>query len=273
MFLVAPNLKIEIPVGNQSVHLYARLCGIAGLFATSLVASNAALARLDVSSVQMIKALNPAVIYALGVILQIEKSSWSVLASLTVICGGVIYAVQGVLKFQAAGFFLQLIAILADGARHLYLQATLQSCIGGLDPINILNMIAPIAAVFLWAIGSMSEFPAMRLVLRDLQSMLPLVLASSLLAFTLNLCSYAYIKATSALSMSVSGILKDVFMIGTSVAYLGSEFNWQQCLGYVIAIGGTVAYTIFRDARAEETDAQKHGTIDQVCPATSVQNR
>lgn len=254
VFLITPNSRIEIPHGDQSAHMYTRFCVIAALFATSLVASNAALARLDVASVQMIKALNPAVIYALGILSKMERPSWSVLGALSVICGGVIYAVQGVLRFQLFGFALQIIAILADGTRYLYLQATLQSSEGGMDPINILHMIAPIAAVFLWAAGSMWEFAQMRLVVYNLLACLPLVAVSSLLAFTLTMCSYAYIKATSALTMSVSGIVKDVLMIGMLVTYLDAKVSWKQCVGYFIAIGGTAAYTSIRDTHVAETD-------------------
>lgn len=248
-FFVSPNLKHDIPLDDQSAKLFTRICTIAGLFATSLVASNAALSRLDIANVQMIKALNPAVIYVLGLLSKIEHPSCSVLASVCIICGGVIFAIQGVLKFQLAGFALQVIAILADGTRNLYLQFTLQSCTSGLDPINVLNMIAPLSAVFLWAAGSIWELQEMRLMLDELVACLPMVAASSLLAFLLNVCSYSYIKATSALTMSVSGVVKDMLMIGVSVAFLGSDVNWRQCVGYMIAIGATSAYTSFRQAQ------------------------
>lgn len=252
VFAFRPKWKNEILPGNQSADLQLRVCVIAALFATSLTASNAALARLDVSSVQMIKALNPAIIYAIGVIRTIERPSWRLVGSLSVICGGILYSVQGVLAFQPIGFLLQIVSILADGARYVCLQVTLQSCSNGLDPINVLHMVAPIASVVLWAVGSFWEFPKMHLVPSELCETLPLVLASSILAFALNICSYVYIKATSALTMSVSGILKDVMMIEISVAYFGSNVSSNQCAGYLVAISGTLAYISFRNARAEK---------------------
>jgi len=247
LFILKPGLKQVNFSYEATPHLFQRFCVIAGLFAFSLTSANAALARLDVASVQMIKAIHPAVIYLLGMACGIERLSWSMCVCITIICGGVMLAVQGALMFQPDGVLLQILALVADGVRFLYLEATMQACTDALDPINVLDKVSPIASVFLWTAGSIVEFPSMRVGPSALHVIAPLVLGSSILAFGLNLSSYAYIKATSALTMSVSGIFRDVMLIGMSVAYFGSAVTANQCGGYFVAIAGTLAYLKCRE--------------------------
>jgi drug/metabolite transporter (DMT)-like permease len=228
-------------------HMQGRFCVIAGLFSLSLVSSNAALQKLDIATVQMVKAINPACIYAVGVFWKLEKASNRLVACLAVICGGLALAVCTVPNFHAVGICLQLLAILADTSRYVYLQATLQSRGVAIDSINLLSVVAPITGVFLWSGGAIYEFPDIRIGLESFLSIIPIVIASSLLAFALNVSSYAYIQATSALTMSVSGIFKDVAMVVFSVAFLGNSLGSTQWIGYAIAVCGTLIYVKMRE--------------------------
>lgn len=248
LFCVHPRMKTGLEVQFESdLQIQRDFCVIAGLFAISLIASNSALLRLDVATVQIIKAINPAMIYLLGLACRLEQYSTMLAFTLLVICGGVAYAVQGALRVQSVGLCLQILAILADSARYVYVQSKLQAHNESIDPINLLHMIAPLASVALWAGGSIWEFPSIQASTADLLKSLPLVGVSATLAFALNVSSYTYIKFTSALTMSVSGIFKDVFMVGASVLYLGSSVGLKQYIGYGLAICGTVVYALLRE--------------------------
>jgi uncharacterized membrane protein len=271
LFIIRPGLKHGSSSAEESPHLFLRFCVIAGLFAASLTSANAALARLDVSSVQMIKAVHPAIVYLLGMSCSVERPSWSICLCIAVICGGVLVAVQSAIMLEPIGVCLQLLALVADGVRFLYLQATMQDCKNAINPINVLDKMAPIASVFLWTAGSIVEFPSMRLGPSEIYVIGPLVLVSSIFAFGLNLSSYAYIKATSALTMSVSGIFRDAMLICISVAFYDSAVTGNQCAGYATAIVGTFAYLKCRENQRqqipnEDTSArsQKHHSISTV---------
>jgi len=252
LFIINPGLKQGTLSSEDSPRLFLRFCVIAGLFAASLSSANAALARLEVASVQIIKAIHPAIVYLVGMSCGVERPSWSISLWIAVICGGVMVAVQGALVLEPVGVCLQVVALVADGVRFLYLQATMQACTDALDPVNVLDRVAPIASVFLWAAGSVVEFPSMHLELSEIYVIACLVLCSCILAFGLNLSSYAYIKATSALTVSVSGILRDMMLIGMSVAFYGSSVTVNQCAGYATAIAGTFAYLKCREDQREE---------------------
>lgn len=72
-------------------------------------------------------------------------------------------AVQGAITFQPVVVYLQVLALVADGVRVLYLQATMQARTDTLDPINMLDRVAPIASALLLTAGSIAEFPSMHL--------------------------------------------------------------------------------------------------------------
>lgn len=131
----------------------------------------------------------------------------------------------------------------------------MQASTDALDPINVLDRVAPIVSALIWTAGSIVEFPSMRLGLYELHKIFPLVVASSILAFGVNLSSYAYIQATSALTMSVSGIFRDVLLIGVSVAYFSPTVTGRQCAGYATAISGTLAYL---KCREDQLQQRKH---------------
>lgn len=277
LFSMKPSLKQGNFSDEESPHLFLRFCVISGLFGTSLTSANAALARLDVASVQMIKAVHPAVIYLLGMLCGVERLSWSICSCIAIMSGVVMVAVQGAIMFQPMGVCLQLLALVADGVRFLYLQATMQACTDAIDPINVLARVSPVASASLWTAGSIVEFPSMRVGLAEMCTIAPLVLASSALAFGLNLSSCAYIQVTSALTMSVSGIFRDVLLIGISVAYFGSNVTAKQCSGYVVALAGTFAYMMCREnhlqlRHAHNESIANNGEAHPTCVIRQIQH-
>lgn len=262
-FAVVPSLTTNS--GDES-HLIGRLVVIGALFALSLVASNASLARLDVASVQMIKALNPVIIYFAGWIAGLEKPALATCTSIAVICGGVMFAVQSAARLQPVGVLFQVISIMCDSVRYVFLQSTLQ-LVDGINSLNLLYMVAPIAGAFLTVAGAFYEFDELEAQIDAVSENLPLIIASSVVAFALNLCSYAYINATSALTTSVSGIAKDVVLIAVSGAFFGPPITWRQLLGFSIAVGGTLTYTKYRNsnsislAECAKTSPEEHPCV------------
>ena len=119
-----------------------------------------------------------------------------------------------------------------DSIRQLCLQNLLQS---GYDSIDVLRIVAPIAALFLLSMGSAFELENISSHHFQIQHIFPLIVGSGVLAFSLNVCSYAFLKQTSALTVSLSGIFKDVLLLGISRAWLGSKVGSEKILGYGVA--------------------------------------
>jgi drug/metabolite transporter (DMT)-like permease len=252
LFLAIPRLDRNSDLKHEK-NLFWHVCFISGMFSASLIASNAALARLDVSTVQLLKAMNPAILYFLGVVAHVERPSGLVCFSLCAVCGGVVFAVQDIFaKLHPTGVVLQIMSLLCDGARAIYLQATLQASKPGLDSLNLLYRVAPTSALMLWVAGSIVEFPSMRPPCLEDRFAIVLVISGAILAFALNLCSYAFIKRTSALTLSVSSIFKDIMLIVLSASFWHSKVGWRQVAGYAIAAVATVFYNRFRIIRHQK---------------------
>ena len=65
-------------------------------------------------------------------------------------------------------------------------------------------------------------------------------------AFLLNLATMALIKHTSALTLNVSGVFKDLLLIGWSVAVSGAVVTPLQYAGYLLALIGVWGYTSYK---------------------------
>ena len=76
------------------------------------------------------------------------------------------------------------------------------------------------------------------------------LLANASVAFFLNLGTMALIKQTSALTLNISGVFKDLFLIFYSVVVSGAVVTPLQYGGYSIALAGVVAYTRYKTAKS-----------------------
>lgn len=222
--------------------LAARFGAIGCLFAVSLVCSNAALSRLDVSLVQMMKALNPVIIYVTSICLGLDKLDKYVATSIAFIASGVLVAVHGSMRFDSLGMIMQLISIISDALRITVVQSTLQSSEYSIDSLNLIHMIAPATSMFLWFAASIIELPHMDFT--HVMKHAVLIGVSAISAFALNLASYAFIKWSSALTLSVTGIIKDILLVSVASTFFDDRITSSQCVGYFIALLGIFAYNL-----------------------------
>lgn len=181
---------------------------VGALLAGVLLTSNVSFARLAVSMIQMLKASTPAVILACGVLMGAEAYDLVKGLNVAVICLGVAIAAYGDAAFDGIGVAIQMLSIVMDSLRCLLLQKTIKGLGVTLDPLTTLANIAPAAIVVLLLPSAVFEWPVL-VKSTCLSSSWHLLVISCVIAFFLNLVVCALIGATSALTTSVSGILKD----------------------------------------------------------------
>jgi hypothetical protein len=139
-------------------------------------------------------------------------------------CVGVSIASFGELEFDLPGLILQLVSITAEAARLVATQNLLQVHLKGSSPLVSLSMFAPCCLFFLLPIAVVSEPGA----LAALGSSWMVVLANTLTAFTLNVAVVMLVSATSGLTLTLAGIIKDILLIAASVVLLGSTITFTQ---------------------------------------------
>lgn len=240
VFAIAPSWrKNEIVDILGPIEAAARFGGIGALFAVSLVTSNAALSMLDVPLIQMMKALNPVIIYTVSLLIGLDKPNRRVACSVVVVSLGVMVTMYGSSKLSYVGVAIQAVSILSDALRITAVQATLHSSKCDIDPISMLYLVSPWTSLLLWFAASVVEFPHITGI-----SNIPLHLIGTSvgLAFALNVIGYMFIKASSALTLSLTGIAKDVALAAIACFFFGNTVTVVQILGYAIALGGMVFY-------------------------------
>lgn len=226
---VAEN-KVNVQV------LQKQIFPVSLFFSISLVLSNKAYIYLSVSYIQMLKAFTPVAVLIFSAVLGLEKPQCTELLIVVVICLGVAMTSVGEAAFSMVGFIFQSLAILFESSRLVLTNILLKAL--KLDPLSSLYYIAPMCAFFIgisFVVFEYDHLPWSRLT--D-ASFLLLMAANGCVAFTLNVAVVMLISNTSALTLTLAGIFKDIMLVALSVAIFGSPVTPLQIAGYAVALTG-----------------------------------
>lgn len=219
------------------------------LLAINLSLSNVAFLHLSVPLIQMLKAATPASIYLLGLIMRTERYGHIRAGLVALITMGVFLSAYGSIKNDFVGISAQLIAIIADSLRCVLLQRELQH--GASNPVYALASFAPLAAVLL-LMPSVSEWSSIMASTCIESPRVWWVLLSCGVAFVLNIVVCQLIGATSALTTSLTGIVKEWICIGLTIGMYKIIVTPTQWCGYTMSLCGLVWYHLSREFMAQE---------------------
>lgn len=182
----------------------------------------------------MLKASMPVVVLGLSLLGGLEKSSFIEFNIVSIISLGVALASIGELLFSWTGFFYQAFAIVSEGGRLVLTGVLLKQY--KLDSLSTLYYVAPVCACFnvlcLYFI-EWDRFPWERVFSTYFALLL---LLNGLVAFSLNIASVMLIAHTSALTLTLAGIVKDILLVMLSVMIFRGPVTLLQCLGYAVAL-------------------------------------
>lgn len=229
-------------------------------FAGSLVASNTAYLYISVAFIQMIKASTPVIVLLFSFAFGLEQPSSRLCFYICLITAGVTTSCLAQVSISYIGISLQLTALVCEALRLCLVNVLLVSKGVKLSSIASLYYIAPTCLLCLLLPWAHLEAPS---ILADLDvfrraGLLTLV-ANSSVAFALNIATMALIKHTSALTLNVAGVFKDLLLILWSVFVSGAVVSATQYLGYAVAFSGVTGYTAYKramQAKAQEAEAK-----------------
>lgn len=211
---------------------------IGALFSASLVTSNMAYLTLNVSFIQMLKAFTPVAVLLISFSFGLKQISGTLTLIVLMISSGVALASYGELEFELTGFVYQVLAIAFESTRLVMVQVLLQGL--KMDPLVSLYYFSPVCATLNLCLLPFTEGLAP---FRQLANLGPVVLLSNAgVAFGLNVASVFLIGAASSLTLTLSGVLKDILLILGSMFILGSRVTGLQFVGYGIALTGLVLF-------------------------------
>jgi hypothetical protein len=243
--------RLDVPTFGWP--LYARtVLPIGALFACSLGLSNLAAMRLSVPFVQMCKALTPMVTLAVSVLMQLEKPTTPLAIVVTIMSAGVVLSTLGEISFEPVGFACQLGSIVAEASRLGVIQALLQAHLPAearKNPLVPLALFTPSSCLFLLPVALFYEPLALRVLASGARVFVPVFLNTAT-AFTLNIAVVMLVGATSGLTLTLAGIVKDILLIVTSLFIFEAPITRVQVLGYLVALYGLNCFNLYKAAMA-----------------------
>lgn len=178
---------------------------------------------------QMLKAFTPVAVLVFSFFAGIESPSCMEVNIVMVICVGVALTSVGESFFSWTGFTFQSLAILAESSRLVLTNLLMKSL--KLDPLSSLYYIAPLCCLFTGLaclIFEVQDLPWERMQTTDFML---IMLVNGFVAFTLNVAVVLLISNSSALVLTLAGIVKDILLVFLSVTVFGSPVTPLQYAG------------------------------------------
>ncbi|KAI0175632.1 triose-phosphate transporter family-domain-containing protein [Hypoxylon sp. FL1284] len=212
------------------------------VFSLSLIFGNLAYLYLSVSFIQMLKATNVAATLLATWFFGMAAPDGKKMLNVLVIVFGIVIASFGELKFDLIGFIFQVSGIVAEAVRLVMVQRLLSGDFK-MDPLVSVYYYAPACAAINSVFTLFFEIP--RMSMDDIWSLgVFTLIANAFIAFLLNVSVVLLIGKTSAVVLTLSGVLKDILLVISSLVIFGDPVTGQQYVGYSIALGGLVYYKL-----------------------------
>ena len=223
-------------------------------FAISLWLSNAAYLFISVAFIQMIKASTPVAVLLGSFALGLEAPTYRLFAYILTISIGIGTACFGQSDPNFVGALIQFSAIFAEALRLCLINKLLVAEGIKFNAVSTLYYMAPACAICLlpaWLIfsGEFGKLVAVGFAPVFENIGIPLLMLNSSVAVALTLSSIALISYTSALTMNIAGVFKDLLLILWSVAMSGAVVTTTQYMGYTIAVIGVWCYSTYKRAQ------------------------
>lgn len=242
-FLLTKVLKlIKIEEGMTPEIYTSSVIPIGAMFAMTLWLGNSAYLYISVAFAQMLKAIMPVAVFLLGAAAGLEVMNCRMLLIMSVISVGVIVASYGEVTVSWIGVVYQMGGVVGEALRLIFMEIFVKRKGVRLNSISMMYYVSPCSALCLlipWIFlekpkmdsGGTWNFPPFILVL------------NCLCTFALNLSVFLVISRTSALTIRVTGVVRDwVVVLLSAIIFSDTKLTAVNLIGYAIAIAGVVAY-------------------------------
>ncbi|KAI4308047.1 hypothetical protein L6164_031165 [Bauhinia variegata] len=207
--------------------------------------SNASLVSISVTFATMCKSAAPIFLLLFAFVFRLERLSLKLTAIILIISIGILLTVAKETEFQPWGFILVMLAAVMSGFRWCMTQILLQKEAYGLkNPLTLMSHVSPImtvaTAILSLAWDPWDEFRQNKYFNNKwhiARSSL-LMLFGGTLAFFMVLTEFVLVSVTSAVTVTIAGVVKEAVTILVAVLYFHDEFTWLKGLGlFTIMVG------------------------------------
>ncbi|KAL1642269.1 hypothetical protein SLS58_005609 [Diplodia intermedia] len=231
----------KVPM-TREVYMRA-IMPIAVFNSLSLICGNVAYLYLSVSFIQMLKATNAVITLLVTWALGQAQPNITKLYQVVFIVIGVFIASVGEIKFDMLGFLIQMGGVCFEATRLVLVQRVLSAPEFKMDPLVSLYYYAPATVVTNFLPTLIFEYP--KLTGADIASVgIFTLICNASVAFLLNFAVVLFIKRTSAVTLTLCGVLKDILLVVASVLIFWDPVTMTQVFGYGIALAGLMYYKL-----------------------------
>ncbi|XP_059620269.1 solute carrier family 35 member C2 [Phlebotomus argentipes] len=228
--------------------------------------SNWGLELVNISLYTMAKSTTIVFILIFGILLGLEKRSWSLAAIVVLISGGLFMFTYKSAHFEAMGFMFLLIASLSSGIRWSFAQLLMQKSKLGLhNPIDMIYYMQPWMIVAI--VPVMLGFEGSRIIegwaavasasTAEVLAMWTKITVGAVVAFAMECSEFLVLSFTSSLTLSVAGIFKEIFQIVLAVETTSdNQLSLHNVLGLVLCLAGICCHV-----------AHKYWTFTRAAPS------
>jgi hypothetical protein len=251
-------------------HFSVNTIAVGVLFACSVFLSNSAYMYLSVVHIQMLKSFTVLVVYFFSCACGIDVLRMETSMRLCIISIGIIIGSYGDESFNYIGFALQLAAIGCDAFRLVLSQVLLHS--NGdkkMSSVDMMYEVTPVSFVFLSLLFVVLELKHMLLLGINLP--VSVLTFNCVLVFALNLTAYIVVEKTSALTINLVAVLKDIGILAFAPLLFKTTISLYQLFGYLTALAGVVIYNAYdrKDTRRNQETNDDYELVNKEADDTS----
>ncbi|XP_073272629.1 probable sugar phosphate/phosphate translocator At1g06470 [Primulina huaijiensis] len=215
--------------------------------------SNESLVFISVTFATMCKSAAPIFLLLFAFAFRLESPSVKLLGIIFIISAGVLLTVARETEFEFWGFILVMLAAVMSGFRWTMTQILLQKEVYGLkNPLTLMSYVTPIMAITTALLSLMldpwrefkmtSYFDSSWHITRSCF----LLLFGGALAFFMVLTEFILVSVTSAVTVTIAGVVKEAVTILVAVFYFHDQFTWVKGLGLVIIMVGVGLFNWYK---------------------------
>ncbi|XP_043677017.1 solute carrier family 35 member C2 isoform X1 [Vespula pensylvanica] len=215
--------------------------------------SNWSIALITISLYTMTKSSTIVFILGFSLIFKLEKKSWSLIAIVATISGGLFMFTYKSTQFHVLGFILCLLASFSSGLRWTMAQVIMQkSKLGLQNPIDMIYymqpwMLLPVIPITLWFEGPEMYNNFKNINWNDFEPIMLTVAAvnsGAVLAFAMEITEFLVVTYTSSLTLSVTGIFKEICILILAFEWKGDHISGLNFVGLLLCLGGIILHVI-----------------------------
>lgn len=228
--------------------------------------SNWSLQYITVTLYTMSKSTVILFILFFSLIFKLEKWRRSIILIIGCISFGLFLFTFHSTEFNLFGFILVMIASMCSGLRWTLAQTLCQKHDMGLsNPVDMIYHIQPSMilallplALYVEGVSVISTEKFFRTDdLHQIASNMQWIMIGAFIAFFLESSEFLVVTFTSSLTLSVSGIFKEICIIYLAVLYNGNKLNQMNTAGLVICLLGITIHVVLKAKRANSESKKR----------------